>query len=263
MPTHHLTAKVRNFATILHSGSVSYGDYLEQITFLLFLKMVHELEHPLYNRRLPLRALPGGQRCDWAALRVKRGEELETFYIRILRILRKLNTEPGLLGQIFVKAQLQIQDPAKLARLITLIDQEQWTMHGTDVKGDIYEGLLSKNAEDTKSGAGQYFTPRALIEAMVSCVRPKPGKTIHDPSCGTGGFFLAAYDHLVRHHTLDRQQKHLVKKGTFSGNEIVPSTRRMCLMNMYLLRLIRGAPGAFGGGSYLVKSQGDRRGEPG
>ncbi len=107
-------------------------------------------------------------------------------------------------------------------------------MLGSDVKGDIYEGLLNKNAEDVKSGAGQYFTPRALIQAMVDCVRPEPGKTIHDPSCGTGGFFLAAYDHLVKQHALSREQKRGLKEGTFSGNEIVPATRRMCLMNMYL-----------------------------
>lgn len=105
---------------------------------------------------------------------------------------------------------------------------------GSDVKGDIYEGLLEKNAEDTKSGAGQYFTPRALIKAMVECVRPEPMKSIHDPACGTGGFLLAAYDYLTHHHKLDRDQKAFLKNSTFSGNEIVASTRRMCLMNMFL-----------------------------
>ena len=239
MPTHHLTQKVWNFATVLRDDGVSYGDYLEQITFLLFLKMADELERPPHNRRLPLPALKDedgreiyqAERCDWPTLSSKRGAALESFY---LQVLRSLSTEPGLLGQIFVKSQNQIQDPAKLARLIALIDEQQWTMLGTDVKGDIYEGLLSKNAEDVKSGAGQYFTPRALIQAMVDCVRPEPGRTIHDPSCGTGGFFLAAYDFLVREHTLSREQKRSLKEGTFSGNEIVPATRRMCLMNMYL-----------------------------
>jgi type I restriction enzyme M protein len=118
--------------------------------------------------------------------------------------------------------------------VIDLISKENWTLVGADVKGDIYEGLLEKNAADTKSGAGQYFTPRALIRAMVECLTPKPGKTIHDPSCGTGGFFLAAYDYITSHHQLDRDQKHFLKNSTFSGNEIVASTRRLCLMNMFL-----------------------------
>ena len=107
-------------------------------------------------------------------------------------------------------------------------------MIGADVKGEIYEGLLEKNAEDTKSGAGQYFTPRALIRAMVECVRPEPMKTIADPACGTGGFFLSAYDFLVANHALDREQKGFLKFKTFFGNEIVAGTRRLALMNLFL-----------------------------
>lgn len=110
----------------------------------------------------------------------------------------------------------------------------QWTMLDADVKGDIYEGILERNAEDTKSGAGQYFTPRALIAAMVECVAPEAGKTIADPACGTGGFFLSAYDYLVKHHTLNKQEKAFLKSETFHGNEIVPGTRRLCLMNLFL-----------------------------
>ena len=141
-----------------------------------------------------------------------------------------------MLGQIFTKAQNKIQDPAKLYRLIDMIDSTQWIMMGADVKGDIYEGLLEKNAEDTKSGAGQYFTPRALIRAMVECIRPEPGKTIADPACGTGGFFLAAYDFLTnpKNYLLDKEQKQFLKHRTFYGNEIVANTRRLCLMNMFL-----------------------------
>ncbi len=108
-----------------------------------------------------------------------------------------MGKQKGILGQIFTKAQNKIQDPAKLFSLIDMIDKEQWSTMGTDVKGKIYEGLLEKNAEDTKSGAGQYFTPRALIKAMVECIRPEPRKTVADPACGTGGFFLAAYDYIV------------------------------------------------------------------
>src|SRR5688572_22411388 len=115
-----------------------------------------------------------------------------------------------------------------------MVDDTDWVTMDADVKGDIYEGLLEKNAEDTKSGAGQYFTPRALIRAMVECVRPQPGKTIADPACGTGGFFLAAYDFLINHYALNREQKEFLKLHTFRGNEIVAGTRRLCLMNMFL-----------------------------
>ncbi len=107
-------------------------------------------------------------------------------------------------------------------------------MMGADVKGDIYEGLLEKNAEDTKSGAGQYFTPRSLIRTMVECVRPEPMRTIADPACGTGGFFLAAYDFIVANHSLDKEQKQFIKFNTFYGNEIVAGTRRLALMNLFL-----------------------------
>jgi type I restriction enzyme M protein len=115
-----------------------------------------------------------------------------------------------------------------------MIDKEQWSLMGADIKGKIYEGLLEKNAEDTKSGAGQYFTPRALIRCMVACIQPQPKKTIADPACGTGGFFLAAYDWIAQNHKLDKEQKAFLKNETFFGNEIVANTRRLCLMNMYL-----------------------------
>ncbi len=139
-----------------------------------------------------------------------------------------------MLGTIFTKAQNKIQDPAKLYRLIDMVNETSWVTMGADVKGDIYEGLLERNAEDTKSGAGQYFTPRALIRAMVECMRPEPGKTIADPACGTGGFFLAAYDYLVTAYKLDKTQKAFLKHETFFGNEIVAGTRRLALMNMFL-----------------------------
>src|SRR5690606_5750643 len=125
-------------------------------------------------------------------------------------------------------------DPAKLHKLIQLIDGESWVLLGADVKGDIYEGLLQKNAEDTKSGAGQYFTPRPLIQAMVECVRPEPMKTIADPACGTGGFCLAAYDFLTGHRNLSKEQLQFLKYETCHGWEIVPSTARLALMNLFL-----------------------------
>lgn len=220
-----IVKRVWNMANVLRDDGVGAGDYLEQITFLLFLKMADEMSRPPYNRDI---GIPKEYR--WESITTRRGAELESHYTALLRALGQ---ESGTLGQVFTKAQNKIQDPAKLLKVIDMIDKVDWSMLDADVKGDIYEGLLEKNAEDTKSGAGQYFTPRALIQAMVECVRPEPGKTIHDPSCGTGGFFLAAYDHLTKGE-LDRDQKKFLKHQTFSGNEIVSSTRRLCLMNMFL-----------------------------
>ncbi len=136
-----------------------------------------------------------------------------------------------MLGVIFRKAQKKIQDPAKLRRLIAdLIDRAQWTSLDTDVKGDAYEGLLAKNAEDVKTGAGQYFTPRPLIRTIVDVMRPEPGMTICDPACGTGGFLLAAHDYIADHHPLDRD----LRFGALHGWEIVDGTARLCVMNMFL-----------------------------
>lgn len=221
-----IISKVWSFCDVLRDDGVGYGDYLEQLTYLLFLKMADEYSKPPYKRQT---GIPAGY--DWESLRTLRGAELETHY---LETLRTLGQQKGMLGQIFTKAQNKIQDPAKLSRIIDMVDKENWVIMGADVKGDIYEGLLEKNAEDTKSGAGQYFTPRALIWAMVECIRPEPQRAIADPSCGTGGFFLAAYDFLVKNYQLDRDQKEFLKFHTFRGNEIVANTRRLALMNMFL-----------------------------
>ena len=228
MMTETIVSKVWSFCHTLRDDGVSYGDYLEQLTYLIFLKMADEYSKPPYERDVGIPA-----QYAWPALKAKRGAELEGHYIELLRELGK---RKDVLGQIFTKAQNKIQDPAKLYRLIDMIDEVQWIMMGADVKGDIYEGLLEKNAEDTKSGAGQYFTPRALIRAMVECMRPDPGKTIADPACGTGGFFLGCYDFLTNsaNYQLDKAQKEALKNKTFYGNEIVANTRRLCLMNMFL-----------------------------
>lgn len=220
-----IISKIWNFASVLRDDGVSYGDYLEQITYLLFLKMADEYSKPPYKRNV---GIPAGY--GWNDLVDLRGAELESHY---LITLRELSIQSGMLGQIFTKSQNKIQDPAKLYKLIDLIDKEKWVIMGTDVKGDIYEGLLEKNAEDTKSGAGQYFTPRALIRTMVEAVRPKPLKSIADPACGTGGFFLAAYDFLAA-QGLDKDEREFLKHSTFYGNEIVANTRRLALMNMFL-----------------------------
>ena len=139
-----------------------------------------------------------------------------------------------MLGIVFRKGQNKIQDPAKLKKLIILIDSEIWMGLDVDVKGDIYEGLLQKNAEDTKSGAGQYFTPRQLIKAIVAVIRPKPMESICDPACGTGGFFLAAHEYISNNYSLDKTQKDFLRFESFKGGELVPETARLCAMNLYL-----------------------------
>ncbi|MDE0242278.1 MAG: class I SAM-dependent DNA methyltransferase [bacterium] len=228
MNTAPIVSKVWSFCTTLRDDGVGYGDYLEQLTYLIFLKMADEYAKPPYSRDI---GIPDG--FGWTTLTTRRGAELEAHYVTLLR---RLGEQKGMLGQVFTKAQNKITDPAKLFRLIAMVDGTEWVMLGADVKGDIYEGLLERNAEDTKSGAGQYFTPRALIRAMVACVRPEPGRTIADPACGTGGFFLAAHAFLANpdNHALDREQKAFLKNATFHGNEIVAGTRRLCLMNMLL-----------------------------
>lgn len=225
--TASIVSKVWSFCNTLRDDGVGYGDYLEQLTYLIFLKMADEYSQPPHHRKVGIPA-----EYSWQSLKTKRGAELEVHYVTLLR---ELANKPGMLGQIFTKAQNKIQDPAKLSRLIEMINETEWVTMGADVKGDIYEGLLERNAEDTKSGAGQYFTPRALIKAMVECVRPEPNKSIADPACGTGGFFLAAYDFLVQSYPgMDKPQKAFLKHETFFGNEIVAGTRRLCLMNMFL-----------------------------
>ena len=222
-----LVQKLWNYCNILRDDGLSYGDYVEQLTFLLFLKMADEQSRPPFNKPSPI---PKGK--DWPALLAKDGDELEIHY---RHTLEELGKRSGMLGVIFRKAQNKIQDPAKLRRLIVdLIDKEQWSSLSADVKGDAYEGLLQKNAEDVKGGAGQYFTPRPLIAAMVDVIAPQPGQAICDPACGTGGFLLAAHDYLAKHHALDRAQKKKLKSGTFFGIELVDSVTRLCAMNLLL-----------------------------
>ncbi len=218
--------KLWNYCNVLRDDGVSYGDYVEQLTYLLFLKMDDEQTKPPFNR---LSKIP--KNLNWESLLKKDGDELEVHYRHILESLGK---EKGMIGVIFRKAQNKIQDPAKLKRLVMLIEgEETWMGMGIDVKGAIYEGLLQKNAEDTKSGAGQYFTPRALIKSMVKVIRPKPGETICDPACGTGGFLLASHD-LISKYPLDVEQKQFLREGTFHGWDIVDSVVRLCTMNLYL-----------------------------
>lgn len=222
-----LISKLWNYCNILRDDGLSYGDYVEQLTFLLFLKMADEQSKPPFNKPSPI---PKG--FSWGSLLKVEGDDLEVHY---RHTLEELGKRSGMLGTIFRKAQNKIQDPAKLRRLIVdLIDKEQWSSLSADVKGDAYEGLLQKNAEDVKGGAGQYFTPRPLIAAMVDAVAPQPGQTICDPACGTGGFLLAAHDYLAKLPGLDRAQKKKLKSGTFFGIELVDSVTRLCAMNLLL-----------------------------
>jgi len=223
-----IVQRVWNYCNVLRDDGVSYGDYVEQLTYLLFLKMADEKTKPPFNKPSQI---PKG--LDWQSLLEKDGDALEVQYRRILETLGK---EKGMLGVIFRKSQNKIQDPAKLKRLIELINAEKWLGLDVDVKGEIYEGLLQKNAEDIKSGAGQYFTPRALIKAMVEVIRPEPGMTIYDPACGTGGFLLAAYEYLSKkyYNNLDKEQKKFLKYNTVFGKELVDGVARLCVMNLYL-----------------------------
>jgi len=222
-----LVQKLWNYCNILRDDGLSYGDYVEQLTFLLFLKMADEQSRPPFNKPS---AVP--KEFAWPSLLARDGDELETHYRHVLESLGK---QKGMLGVIFRKAQNKIQDPAKLRRLIVdLIDKEQWSSLSADVKGDAYEGLLQKNAEDVKGGAGQYFTPRPLIAAMVDAVSPQPNQTICDPACGTGGFLLAAHDYIARMPGLDKAQKKRLKNGTLFGIELVDSVTRLCAMNLLL-----------------------------
>jgi type I restriction enzyme M protein len=226
-PTAAIVNKLWNYCNVLRDDGLSYGDYVEQLTYLLFLKMAHEQTRPPLNRPSVIPAA-----YEWPELLRRDGDELEVQYRHTLEALGR---ETGMLGVIFRKAQNKIQDPAKLRRLIAdLIDREQWIGLDTDVKGAAYEGLLAKNAEDVKTGAGQYFTPRPLIRAIVDVMRPEPGTTVCDPACGTGGFLLAAHDYVADHHPLDRDQQRHLRYEALHGWEIVDGTARLCVMNMFL-----------------------------
>ena len=230
-----IVQRLWNYCNVLRDDGMSYGDYVEQLTYLLFLKMDDENVHVLGKPS----AIP--DEYDWASLRGLDGDELESHY---RQILTALGQGSGLIPVIFRKAQNKIQDPAKLKRLAELIDGETWIGLDIDIKGEIYEGLLEKNAQDTKSGAGQYFTPRPLIKAIVDVMQPEPERTICDSACGTGGFLLAAHDYIAKNNPLDRDQWVHLNHSALHGWEIVDNTARLCVMNLYLHGI-----GANGGGS--------------
>lgn len=223
-----LVDKLWSYCSVLRDDGVGVIEYTEQLTYLLFLKMAHERA----TRKLkPQQIVP--EEYSWQRLLDAEGTQLEFEYTRILQGLAQ---QPGTLGTIFRKAQNRIQDPAKLKRLIVdLIDREQWSASGTDIKGDAYEELLSKGASDKGSGAGQYFTPRDLIQAIVDVIQPTPDDTVVDPACGTGGFLLVAHEHAARdaEHLTPTQRDNLRDRFA-NGYELVDGTARLAAMNLLL-----------------------------
>ncbi len=222
--------KLWGFCNTLRHDGIDYGDYIEQLTYLLFIKMADERSV----------ALPKG--CDWKTLDSKAGTDIAEHYIEVLRTLGK---EPGLLNDIFTDAQSRFTNPVNLKRLVGLIDETDWTGLNIDVKAEAFEGLLEKAASEGKKGAGQYFTPRIIIESIVRCMKPDPRAskdfTICDPACGTGGFLVAAYEWLIgetkQGALLDRATTKRVQQRTYFGQDLVQRPRRLALMNLYLHEL--------------------------
>jgi type I restriction enzyme M protein len=253
-----IVQRVWNYCNVLRDDGVSYGDYLEQLTYLLFLKMDDE------NRSLLGKSSAIPIDLNWQSLLPLQGAELEAQYIQIRT---RLGAGSGLIPVIFRKAQNRIQDPAKLKRLIDLINSETWVGLDMDIKGEIYEGLLEKNAQDTKSGAGQYFTPRPLIEGIVDVMGPRPVDTICDPACGTGGFLLAAYTDILEHYSpLDQDQLAHLTHQALHGWEIVDNTARLCVMNLYLHGIGTngsGVPSTEGGGTSPIHVADSLAADPG
>lgn len=224
--TTEIVNRVWNYAHVLRDEGVGYGDYVEQLTYLIFLKMTAE-------------RVAGGQEGEslaterWRMLVELDGSDLENEYRKTLEML---GGHKGTLGTIFRKAQNKIQDPAKLERLIDMINKESWSTLSVDVKGAIYEGLLQKGAESEKKGAGQYFTPRPIIEAIVDVIQPQPMQVIADPACGTGGFLTVAHDFIThnKERPLSKKEARFLKDKAFRGNDISDSVARLCAMNLYL-----------------------------
>lgn len=219
-----LIKKVWNMATVLAGQGVGFTDYITQLTYLLFLKMDEE-NVELFDEES---AIPEG--CNWNSLRELDGMDLLDHYEEILK---RLSQEEGLIGTIYTKAVNKIEQPVYLKKVITMIDEEDWLGMDVDVKGAIYEGILEKNGQDKKSGAGQYFTPRPLIKAMVDCIRPKIGETVCDPACGTGGFLLAAYD-FMKPQSQDKTKRDFLRDKALHGSDNTPLVVTLASMNLYL-----------------------------
>lgn len=236
-----LVQKVWNYAHVMRDDGLSFLDYTEQITYLLFLKIAWE------QADSKKRKSSEPQYCWGRLVGAPDNAKLASIYGTALK---KLSNEDGLLGLIFTKPQSKITDSAKLRRLVELIDAQDWSSLDLDVKGEIYEGLLARNAEDVRGGAGQYFTSRPVIRAILEVMRPDPTMTIADPACGTGGFMLAAHEYLLRAHPkMDQKTRQFVDDAAIHGMDIVPSVARLCAMNLFLHGM--------GGGEKLLVTIGD------
>jgi type I restriction enzyme M protein len=225
----NIVNKLWGYCHVLRHDGMDYGDYVEQLTYLLFLKMAEE------------RGAIIPKEYSWSVLKSKAGTDLIDFYSELLRGLAK---QEGLLGAIFTEALNKFTKPVNLKRLIDLIDEIEWSGLNIDVKAQAYEGLLEKSAAEGKKGAGQYFTPRILIQAIVSCMKPDPRTSkdfsICDPAAGTGGFLLSAYEWFLKQtsEAINRDDLEHIKKNTYFGTELVARPRRLALMNLYLHGII-------------------------
>ena len=219
-----LTKKVWNLATTLSGQGIGFTDYITQLTYLLFLQMDNENVQIFKEQS----SIPSGYR--WSDLICLDGLELVRQYEATLKQLSK---QDNLLGTIYAKAQNKIDKPVYLKKVISMIDEEQWLIMDGDVKGAIYESILEKNGQDKKSGAGQYFTPRPLIQAMVECISPQIGETLCDPACGTGGFLLAAYDYM-KEQTVNKDKRDFLRNKALYGMDNTPLVVTLASMNLYL-----------------------------
>ena len=218
-----LVQKVWQYAHVLKDDGLAFMDYTEQITYLLFLKMAWE-QRGRGGDQIPTR-------YTWGAL--KNISDNEKRLARYHQAARKLSELPGLIGIIFAKPQSKINDPAKLHLLMQMIDTVEWSALDVDVKGEVYEGLLARNADDVRGGAGQYFTPRPVIRAIVEVMQPLPMMQISDPACGTGGFLLAAFEYL-QSITISRKEMEYLRTKALQGVDLVPNVARLCAMNLFL-----------------------------
>ena len=219
-----LIKKVGQLADIMAGAGVGFTDYLTQLTYLLFLKMDKERVEQFWEESM----IPEGYR--WDDLLKETGEDLINLYEQALDVLGR---EDGLVGTIFTKASNRIESPVYLEKLISFIDQQDWLMMDGDLKGTLYESILQKNGQDKKSGAGQYFTPRPLIDAIVEVVNPQIGETVTDPACGTGGFLLSAFAHMKK-QSMDENHQLFLRNKALHGADITPLVVTMGSMNMYL-----------------------------